>query len=293
MKLFNMIDPDTAAVRLGAKTSAGIVDLVAAGAPGAKMADVIAHAGLLDEMRQVVDEVNSDPGQYMDCMLEEPKVSWAPVIVAPSKIICVGLNYGRHAAESGLPVPTTPVLFSKFNNSLAAHREKIPIPAATRQADYEVELGVVIGRRARHVTVDKALEHVFGYCTANDFSARDLQTRTSQWLLGKALDKFLPLGPYLVTAEEVPNPQELALRCWVNGELRQNSSTADMIFSVAQIIEFLSASNTLPAGTVILTGTPHGVGMASKPPRWLQPGDTVTIDIERIGQLTNPVVRGS
>ena len=293
MKLFNMIDPDTAAVRLGAKTSAGIVDLVAAGAPGAKMADVIAHAGLLDEMRQVVDEVNSDPGQYMDCMLEEPKVSWAPVIVAPSKIICVGLNYGRHAAESGLPVPTTPVLFSKFNNSLAAHREKIPIPAATRQADYEVELGVVIGRRARHVTVDKALEHVFGYCTANDFSARDLQTRTSQWLLGKALDKFLPLGPYLVTAEEVPNPQELALRCWVNGELRQNSSTADMIFSVAEILSYISQHFALEAGDVICTGTPEGVimGMANKV--WLSPGDKVTVEVGELGKLTNVMAADS
>jgi 2-keto-4-pentenoate hydratase/2-oxohepta-3-ene-1,7-dioic acid hydratase in catechol pathway len=257
------------------------------------MADVIAHAGLLDEMRQVVDEVNSDPGQYMDCMLEEPKVSWAPVIVAPSKIICVGLNYGRHAAESGLPVPTTPVLFSKFNNSLAAHREKIPIPAATRQADYEVELGVVIGRRARHVTVDKALEHVFGYCTANDFSARDLQTRTSQWLLGKALDKFLPLGPYLVTAEEVPNPQELALRCWVNGELRQNSSTADMIFSVAEIISYISQHFALEAGDVICTGTPEGVimGMANKV--WLSPGDKVTVEVGELGKLTNVMAADS
>ena len=182
------------------------------------------------------------------------------------------------------------MLFSKFNNTIAACGEPIPLPAGTEQADYEVELAVVIGRRARYVSEADALDTVFGYCVANDLSARDLQTPTSQWLLGKTPDKFLPIGPYLVTADEVPDPQNLQLRCWVNGDLRQNSNTADMIFTIAQIISYISQYFTLETGDLISTGTPEGVilGMAEK--NWLKPGDEVSLEIEGLGKLSNVMV---
>lgn len=211
-------------------------------------------------------------------------------LLTPEKIICVGLNYRRHAAESGMAVPTTPVIFSKFANALAGAGEAIPLPAVATQYDYEVELAVVIGRRAANVSETKALEYVFGYCTANDLSARDLQMRTSQWLLGKTLDKFLPLGPRLVTADEVGDPQTLAVRCWVNGDLRQDSNTADMLFPVAHLVAYLSQHMTLQPGDIILTGTPEGVVLGRAQKDWLTPGDEVVVEVEKLGQLTNRMV---
>jgi 2-keto-4-pentenoate hydratase/2-oxohepta-3-ene-1,7-dioic acid hydratase in catechol pathway len=211
-------------------------------------------------------------------------------ILAPEKIICVGLNYRRHAAESGMAVPTTPVIFSKFANALAGAREAIPLPAVASQYDYEVELAVVIGRRAANVSAATALDYVFGYCTANDLSARDLQMRTSQWLLGKTLDKFLPLGPYLMTANAVGDPQALAVRCWVNGDLRQNSNTADMVFPVAHLVAYLSQHMTLQPGDIILTGTPEGVVLGRPQKDWLVPGDEVVVEVEKLGRLVNRLV---
>ncbi len=211
-------------------------------------------------------------------------------ILAPEKIICVGLNYRRHAAESGMAVPTTPVIFSKFVNALAGAREAIPLPAVASQYDYEVELAVVIGRRAANVSEATALDYVFGYCTANDLSARDLQMRTSQWLLGKTLDKFLPLGPYLMTANAVGDPQALAVRCWVNGDLRQNSNTADMVFPVAHLVAYLSQHMTLQPGDIILTGTPEGVVLGRPQKDWLIPGDEVVVEVEKLGRLVNRLV---
>ena len=208
----------------------------------------------------------------------------------PGKIICIGLNYRRHAAESGMAVPATPVLFSKFNNTLTGHGQPVAIPPDTQQVDYEAELAFVIGRRCRHVAEADALDVVFGYCNANDVSARDLQFLTSQWLLGKTSDGFLPLGPLLVTADEIPDPGQLRITCTVNGELRQDSNTADLIFSVPQIISYLSRYMTLEPGDVISTGTPEGValGRADKP--WLQPGDVVTVAIDGLGELTNQII---
>jgi 2-keto-4-pentenoate hydratase/2-oxohepta-3-ene-1,7-dioic acid hydratase in catechol pathway len=217
-------------------------------------------------------------------------VTYRPLVPTPQKILCVGLNYRRHAAESGLDEPDTPVLFSKFNNALAAHGDAIPLPPAAKQVDYEAELGVVIGRKARHVSVSDALDYVLGYCTVNDLSDRALQMTTSQWLLGKTLDKFLPVGPYLVTHDEVPDPQNLSVRCWLNDELRQDSNTRDMIYSVAEVISYASQHMTLYPGDLISTGTPEGVilGMAEK--QWMQPGDTVTVEIGGLGRLTNTLV---
>jgi 2-keto-4-pentenoate hydratase/2-oxohepta-3-ene-1,7-dioic acid hydratase in catechol pathway len=211
----------------------------------------------------------------------------APVVVTPEKIICVGLNYRRHAIEANMPIPTTPVIFGKFANSLSASGDRIALSTVDFEYDYEAELGVVIGREARDVSVDRALDFVAGYCCANDLSARGAQLATSQWMIGKMLDGFLPLGPYLVTTDDIPDPQALRVVCQVNGEVRQLSWTSDMIFSVAEILAFLSRYATLKPGDVIITGTPEGVQMGQKTPVWLKPGDEVAIDITGLGVLTN------
>jgi 2-keto-4-pentenoate hydratase/2-oxohepta-3-ene-1,7-dioic acid hydratase in catechol pathway len=214
----------------------------------------------------------------------------APCVTDPPKIICVGLNYRRHAAETGAALPEHPIYFPKYRNSLAGHRQDVAIPAATTQVDYEVELVAVMGSRTRNVTAAQALDHVFGYATGNDLSARELQRRSSQWMYGKAIDGFAPLGPYLVTADEVPDPQDLDLGTWVNGELRQKSSTRDMIFPVAAIVADLSQIMTLEPGDLIYTGTPEGVilGMADKV--WMKPGDEVVCEVGGLGRLATTLV---
>ena len=189
-----------------------------------------------------------------------------------------------------MSVPDAPVYFSKYANSLIGHKADVVLPDGVVENDYEVELAVVIGRPTKNVSVDEALDTVFGYTIGNDLSARELQRRTSQWLYGKALDGYLPLGPWLVTVDEVSDPQNLQLRCTVNGELRQNSNTADMVFSVAEIISDLSRIMTLQPGDVILTGTPEGVAMGMPSPPWLKPGDVVVCEIEGLGRLVNRMV---
>jgi 2-keto-4-pentenoate hydratase/2-oxohepta-3-ene-1,7-dioic acid hydratase in catechol pathway len=214
--------------------------------------------------------------------------------VAPSQILCIGLNYRRHAEETGAKIPEFPVVFMKGPAAVQDPGAPIVLPRrlASAEVDYEGELVVVIGRACKNVSREQALSHVLGYCCGNDVSARDWQKRWggSQWCRGKTFDTFAPLGPCLVTADEIPDPNALRISTTVNAERVQSSTTADMIFDVPRLIEFLSGSTTLPAGTAIFTGTPAGVGMAATPPRWLAPGDTVTVEIERIGALTNPVV---
>jgi 2,4-didehydro-3-deoxy-L-rhamnonate hydrolase len=207
----------------------------------------------------------------------------------PGKIVAIGLNYRAHAAESEEPVPEEPILFAKFANSVIGPGEAILIPAATESADYEAELAVVIGRTTREVDVADALAHVAGYTCANDVSARDLQLRVSQWTRGKAVDTFLPMGPWLVTADEIPDPDHLAIRCLLNGEVMQDSNTDQMVFGVAELVSFISQTMTLEPGDVISTGTPPGVGFLRDPPRLLKEGDEVTVELEGIGALTNPV----
>ena len=215
----------------------------------------------------------------------------APVV--PTQIMGIGLNYRRHAEETRAAIPAYPIVF--FKNVMAAtgpgHPIHLPRHLASAEVDYEGELAVVIGKPCRNASRDRALEHVLGYTCANDVSARDWQVARGggQWSRGKSFDTFAPLGPALVTADEITNPNALALTTTLNGERVQSSTTADMIFDVPALIEFLSGSTLLAPGTVILTGTPAGVGMARKPPRWLQPGDVVTVEIEGIGALTNPV----
>lgn len=214
--------------------------------------------------------------------------------ISPAAILCIGLNYKKHAAETGAKLPTFPVLFVKSPGAAQNPGDPIEIPTrlASAEVDYECELAVVIGRACKNVPCERALEYVLGYTCANDVSARDWQIQRggSQWCRGKTFDTFAPLGPVLVTPDEIPNPNALGIRTILNGETVQDWNTNDMIFDVPALIEFLSGSTTLLPGTVILTGTPHGVGMAAKPPRWLRPGDEVTIEIEKIGRLTNPVI---
>jgi 2-keto-4-pentenoate hydratase/2-oxohepta-3-ene-1,7-dioic acid hydratase in catechol pathway len=213
--------------------------------------------------------------------------------VAPAQILCIGLNYRRHALEQGAKIPEHPVLFMKGLNALQNPGDPIVIPRhlPSEEVDYECELAVVLGKSVKNVSRDRALECVLGYACANDVSARDWQLRRGggQYCRGKTFDTFAPLGPCIVTRDEIANPNTLRIATILNGERVQDATTADMIFGVAQIIEFLSGSTTLAAGTVIFTGTPHGVGMHRTPPRWLGPGDVVTVEIEGIGQLTNPV----
>jgi 2-keto-4-pentenoate hydratase/2-oxohepta-3-ene-1,7-dioic acid hydratase in catechol pathway len=207
----------------------------------------------------------------------------------PQKIVCVGLNYHDHAAEGAQKVPERPLLFAKWPNTLIGPREPIVLPSITAKVDYEGELGVVIGREASRVPVDDALAFVSGYLCANDVSARDLQFGDKQWVRGKSLDTFCPVGPAVVPASEIPDPQALRLRTILNGEVVQEAPTADMIFSVADIVAFVSEAITLVPGDLILTGTPAGVGIFRDPELLLADGDEVTVEIEGIGTLTNPV----
>jgi 2-keto-4-pentenoate hydratase/2-oxohepta-3-ene-1,7-dioic acid hydratase in catechol pathway len=216
--------------------------------------------------------------------------------LAPAMIICIGLNYAKHAAEGGKPPPERPVWFMKLPGAVVPSGDPIRLPAKqpSTKVDYEAELAIVLGRECHNATRANAMDFVLGYTCANDVSARDWQKQPrlggGQWCRGKSFDSFAPLGPCLVTREAIPDPQDLSLRTRLNGVTVQEASTADMIFPVAAIIEFLSASTTLLAGTVILTGTPSGVGMAADPPRWLRPGDTVEVEIDGIGVLRNPVI---
>jgi 2-keto-4-pentenoate hydratase/2-oxohepta-3-ene-1,7-dioic acid hydratase in catechol pathway len=222
--------------------------------------------------------------------LNEADLHPAPIVPAPGKIVCIGLNYRRHAQETGMPIPTTPILFSKFSDTIAASGDAVPLYPSSAKYDYEAELVVVMGRRAFHVAEADALTYVLGYCNGNDLSARDLQMLTPQWLLGKTLPKFMPVGPYLVTADDIPDPQNLPVRCWLNGQLRQNSSTADMVFSVAQIISYISRFFPLEPGDIISTGTPEGVILGDKEPVWMQPGDEVRVEVGGLGTLSNRLV---
>ncbi len=288
-------------LRLGVKTAQGVIDLEAgACALGEKTKDspqlpldpsAFFEAGVsaLPALAQFAVRLDTVEAKA-DWMLDEANLTFGPCVPNPGKILCVGLNYRRHAAESGTEPAPVPTLFSKFNNAVAAYQEPIPLPRNASKYDYEVELVAVIGKRARYVSEAEALDYVLGYCNGNDVSARDLQGLTGQWLLGKTLDKFFPLGPYLVTTDEIEDPQDLSLHCWLNGDLRQNSNTADMIFSVAHIISYASQYMTLEPGDVISTGTPEGVILGRDPQVWMREGDEVTVEVGPLGKLTNVLV---
>jgi 5-carboxymethyl-2-hydroxymuconate isomerase len=255
------------AERLGLET---VDELIAAGPAAWDEAEAAAADG--------TEQPDLDPGLVL-----------AP-LRRPGKILCVGLNYHDHARESGQSPPVAPLLFAKYNNALAGPRSPLSWPAAvTSQVDWEVELAAVVGRRLRNAGREEALAGVFGYTVANDVSARDVQFADGQWTRGKTLDGFCPIGPAIVTAAELGDPGALALRARVNGQVMQESSTANMIFGVAEILSFFSQSMTLDPGDLVLTGTPWGVGAFRSPPVFLQAGDEVEVEIEGIGVLSNPV----
>jgi 2-keto-4-pentenoate hydratase/2-oxohepta-3-ene-1,7-dioic acid hydratase in catechol pathway len=286
------------ALKLGVRTDRGVIDVAAAqvalGAGGNRAPESIDAVidGGATALAALTDLVTRAEAANGDWLRDEASLTLGPAAPNPGKILCVGLNYRKHAEESGAAIPTTPVLFSKFGNTIAAHGEDVPLCDSATEYDYEVELGVVIGKTVKNISEADALGTVFGYTTANDVSARDLQMRTSQWLLGKTMDKFLPIGPYLVTADDVPNPQALRLQTWLNGDLRQDSNTEDMIFSVAEIIAYTSRHFTLEPGDVIVTGTPAGVILGLPVKTWMVPGDLVEVEVEGLGKLANRMVAG-
>jgi len=220
--------------------------------------------------------------------VKEEGIQYGPIVTRPEKIVCVGLNYRRHAIEVGMPVPKQPVLFNKYNNALNRHNGAIKLPVeVAKKFDYEVELVMIIGREAKNVSEADALSYVAGYCTGNDFTARDLQLETGgQWMIGKTPDQFAPLGPYLVTAEQI-EPNNLKIECRANGETRQSSNTSDMIFNCRQIISYISRHITLKPGDIVFTGTPEGViqGHPKDKQVWLKPGDKIACSLEKLGEL--------
>jgi len=214
-------------------------------------------------------------------------------IPRPPKLICVGLNYRDHALESKMEIPKVPTIFSKFPSAVIAPGESIVLPKNSTQPDYEAEFAFVIGKGGRHIPAGSWQQHVFGYTIINDVSARDYQMATTQWLMGKTFDTFAPMGPYIVSADEIPDPHALDISLTINGEVLQRSNTRELIFKIPELIAFLSSVFTLEAGDVVSTGTPAGVGVARKPQRFLRPGDDVVVRVQGIGELRNPVVAES
>lgn len=279
--------------KLGVQTDEGIIDIQAT-AEKTGISDVETDimaviAGGEQAINQLSNLLKQAEEANTVVYVNSENLVWGPSVTRPHKIICVGLNYRKHADETNAPYPEVPILFNKFDNTLTGHNSEIPVPKVTEKLDYEVELAIVIGKKAKNVNEADALDYVFGYSTANDLSARDLQMRTPQWMLGKIGDKFSPMGPYLVTADEVGDPNDLKLKTIVNGEVKQDSNTSDMIFNCAEIVSYISQYLTLEPGDVILTGTPEGVvlGLPEDQQRYIQPGDVITCEIEKLGALTN------
>jgi len=275
------------------KTEAGIVDVVSAlvaanqkTIPTDIMA-VIETPGATDALVQFIE--STDVSAHI---IKEADITWGPAVTAPRKIICVGLNYKRHADETKMDYPKIPILFNKFDNALSGHLNEVVVPRQTDRLDHEVELGIIIGKTAKDVSEEDALDYVFGYCTTNDLSARDVQKHGVQWMTGKTFDGFAPVGPYLVTKDEIDNPNNLRLTAAVNGKVNQDSNTSDMIFNCEELIAYISAHMTLEAGDIIMTGTPEGVilGLPMEERHYMQAGDEVTVEVEKLGALTTKFV---
>jgi 2-keto-4-pentenoate hydratase/2-oxohepta-3-ene-1,7-dioic acid hydratase in catechol pathway len=280
------------ALGLALRTDRGVLDVVAAeqdfraGAP-ISIDAVIKGEGDVAGLTRLADKARTSAAadRYF---VPEDKVAFGPCVTNPEKIICVGLNYRRHAAETGNPVPKQPILFNKFNTALNHHGGTIGVSEEdAKRFDYEAELVIVIGRRARNVAEAEAGNYIFGYATGNDFTARDLQSRSSQWMLGKSLDGSAPIGPWLVTADQVDG-DNLKIECRVNGEVRQSSNTSDMVFNCKQLVSYASRYMTLKPGDIIFTGTPEGVisGYPKDKQVWLKPGDRIVTSIEHLGELS-------
>jgi 2-keto-4-pentenoate hydratase/2-oxohepta-3-ene-1,7-dioic acid hydratase in catechol pathway len=254
---------------------------------GAGFPDLLAVAGGGEEALAKAGAWVSRPARGAVLALSSVKLL-AP-IPRPGKVICVGLNYRDHAAETRMKIPEVPTIFAKFSTAVIGPGDNIVLPKSSTRPDYEAELAFIIGKGGRHIPRSRWREHVFGYTIFNDVSARDYQTATSQWIMGKTFDTFAPMGPYLVSADEVPDPHALDISLTLNGELMQNSNTRNLIFQVPDLVAFLSSVFTLEPGDVVSTGTPGGVGFVRQPPRYLQPGDEVIVRIQGLGELRNPV----
>jgi 2-keto-4-pentenoate hydratase/2-oxohepta-3-ene-1,7-dioic acid hydratase in catechol pathway len=213
-------------------------------------------------------------------------------IPQPPRIFCVGLNYRDHAVESKMELPKVPTIFLKLTSAVIGPGESVRLPSLTQRPDYEVEFAIVIGKAGRNIAKENWQDHVFGYTILNDVSARDVQLATSQWTLGKSFDTFCPIGPAIVTKDEVPDPHNLDIRLSINGEILQHSNTRELIFKAPELIAYISSITALEPGDIISTGTPAGVGLGRNPQRWLQPGETMTAEVEKLGRLINPVVAG-
>jgi 2-keto-4-pentenoate hydratase/2-oxohepta-3-ene-1,7-dioic acid hydratase in catechol pathway len=245
--------------------------------------------------RETAVRLERDPAALVDArkkgwLVPAEAAYWFAPVPRPGKIVCIGMNYHDHAGEIGLSVPKTPAIFSKFSSCVVAPGEPVVIPSSSEQVDFEAELAVVIGRRATRVSADRAYEYVLGYTAFNDVTARDFQFGDVQWQRGKSCDTFAPMGQTIVTTDEIPDPHTLRIRLTVNGRVMQDSNTSQLIFRVPQLIEFITRSITLEPGDVIATGTPAGVGHGRKPPVYLKAGDVMQVNIERIGELGNPIV---
>ena len=272
-------------VRIGVDTEGGVVDLSQADSslPTGMVGLLAGGQELLERAAEAVDRFGGE-------RLANPEIQLLAPILNPPKMFGIGENYAAHAVETGSVPPENVIVFAKYSTTIIGPDAPIVLPKISQKVDYEAELGVVIGAPGRNIPPERAYEHVVGYLPFHDVSARDYQMRTSQWTLGKNFDTFSPMGPALVTADEVPDPHNLGIRCRVSGETLQSANTGDMIFDIPTLIAELSSVMTLQAGDVIATGTPQGVGMARTPPRWLRPGDVVEVDIDGLGVLRNPVV---
>jgi 2-keto-4-pentenoate hydratase/2-oxohepta-3-ene-1,7-dioic acid hydratase in catechol pathway len=242
--------------------------------------------GHLSDLNKMLQAANDN---YIDYPLADLKI--LPPLADPDKIICIGLNYNEHAVESEMDLPEEPVFFCKFRSSIIGPAEAIILPKISEQVDYEAELAVIIGRPGKHIPEAQAMAHVAGYTVFNDVSARDLQFRGGQWIKGKALDTFAPLGPFIVTGDEIADPHHLKIGLELNGKSMQDSSTDKLIFNIPRLIAFLSQLFTLETGDIIATGTPSGVGFTRQPPVFLKHGDEVKVIIEQVGELVNPVLK--
>lgn len=246
-------------------------------------------------LREVTSLLGRDPTLAEECrergaLMPLSRARLNPPVLSPSKILAVGLNYASHAAEQNAKLPEFPLVFSKCTTALIGPEDHIRLPRISDQIDYEAELAIVIGKEARSISAERAMEYVAGYTIMNDVTARDIQRRERQWTRAKGLDTFAPCGPWLVTPDEVPNPHSLRIELRVNGEVRQSANTSDLIFKIPQLIEFISQDLTLRPGDIISTGTPSGVGVFRQPPVFLKPGDQIEIEIESIGRLSNRVI---
>ncbi|WP_315371150.1 fumarylacetoacetate hydrolase family protein [Paenibacillus xylanexedens] len=293
MKLIHFLQDQQS--KIGVWTSQGVLDVSKASqflnvAVPNTMQEVINQGqSAIDSLQTLVNRAQ-EHGEH-SFFLDESNLRNLPVVEQPEKLICVGLNYMPHIQEAKMEVPKSPVLFSKFNNALAGHNEDVKLPETAQKYDYEAEMVLVIGKEAKNVSQEEALSYVFGYSVGNDLSARDLQLLTGQWFLGKSLDQFAPVGPYLVTADEV-DPSNLEISCKVNGEVRQLANTKNMIFDCAYLVSYISKYMTLKPGDLIFTGTPEGVilGYSADKQVWLTAGDEVEVSIEGLGTLQNKLV---